>query len=302
MNKLKNTVGNIGLALTLVFCVILMNSSIKPEEPKPATMINSLPQIVKPPKISGDLFFANEHIPINVDTRERLDRELLVNSYYHSSSVIAMKNAARYFPIIDQILTEEGVPLDFKYLSVAESNLSNVISSAGARGFWQFMKGASRDYNLEVNGEVDERYHLEKSTRAAAKYLRDLKNQFGSWINAAAAYNMGPGNMRKNMRNQGEDSFFDMNLNSETSRYVFRLVAIKEIMSDPSQYGFYLDNDDKYEPWNTYNVEVTSTIKDLGAFARQHGTTYRILKYYNPWLIDKKLTVLKNTYLIKMPR
>lgn len=301
---MKNTIGNFGLVVTVLFSFFLLNSSVKDETPKQVNVnaANSLPQVVKPPKINGELFFANEKVPINVDTRERLDREFLVNSYYHSSSVIAMKNASRYFPVIDRILTEEGVPLDFKYLSVAESNLSNVISSAGARGFWQFMKGASKDYGLEINSEVDERYHLEKSTRAAAKYLRKLKEQFGSWVNAAAAYNMGPGNMRRQMNAQGESSFYDMNLNSETSRYVFRLVAIKEIMSNPSNFGFYLDEEDEYDPWSTYDVEVTESIPDLGEFARKHGVSYRILKYYNPWLIDNKLTVVKNTYYIKFPR
>ena len=303
MQSIKNIVGNIGLGITIIFSFLLLNSSIKPE--KINTIVeedNSLPQVVKPPKINSNLEFAGEKIPFNVDTRERLDREFLVNSYYHSSSVIAMKNAARYFPIIEKILAEEGVPLDFKYLSVAESNLSNVISSAGARGFWQFMKAASKDYGLEVNKEVDERYHLEKSTRAAAKYLKWLKERHGSWINAAAAYNMGPGGFSRAQKNQGETSFFDLNLNSETSRYVFRLVAIKEIMSSPEQYGFYLDPDDKYEPWKTYEVEVKQSIADLGAFARSHGSSYRILKYYNPWLIDNRLTVVKNTYYIRFPR
>lgn len=303
MEKVKIIVGNVGLVLTLGFGMIMMNSSSDSEVTPPITVeLHDLPQIVKAPKINQGLTFAGETVPINVDTRERLERELLVNSYYHSSSVIALKNASRYFPIMDGILAEEGVPLDFKYLSVAESNLSNVISSAGAKGFWQFMKGASSDYGLEVNSEVDERYHLEKSTRAAAKYLKSLKNSFGTWANAAAAYNMGPGNMRSNMRSQGEDSFYDLNLNSETSRYVFRLIAIKEIMSNPSGFGFYLDLDDEYQPWNTYDVEVTASIPDLGKFAREHGVSYRILKYYNPWLLDNKLTVKKNTYYIKFPR
>jgi hypothetical protein len=303
MQNIKNFVGNVGLAVAVIFSFLLLNSSIKPEQnleiPKES---NKLPQVVKPPKLSSELYFAGEKIPFNVDTRERLDREFLVNTYYHSSSVIAMKNAARYFPIIEDILKEEGVPLDFKYLSVAESNLSNVISSAGARGFWQFMKAASKDYGLEVNKEVDERYHLEKSTRAAAKYLKWLKDKHGSWINAAAAYNMGPGGFSRAQKSQGEDSFFDLNLNSETSRYVFRLVAIKEIMSNPEKFGFYLDPDDKYEPWNTYQVKVNQSVTDLGAFARSHGSSYRILKYYNPWLIDNKLTVVKNTYYIRFPR
>ena len=297
---------NVAGLISIVLIAIIMINADKPTDATSA--MNSvremvgLPQVVKPPKISESVSFAGETIPLNIDTRERLDRELLVNCYYHSSTVIALKNASRYFPVMDQILAEEGVPLDFKYLSVAESNLSNVMSSAGASGFWQFMKGASKDYGLEINGEVDERYHLEKSTRAAARYLKHLKERFGSWSNAAAAYNMGPGNFSSQSKHQGEDDFFDLNLNSETSRYVFRLVAIKQIMANPEQYGFYLDPEDKYEPWNTYDVEVTSSIPDLGKFARDHGVSYRILKYYNPWLKDNKLTVLKNTYFIKFPR
>lgn len=303
MNNFNAVIGRVGLVVTMVFCVVLFISySSTHEEAVVEKEAHNLPQVVKPPKLKPVLTFAGEKIPVNIDTRERLDREFLVNSYYHSSTVIAMKNAARYFPIIEKILKEEGVPTDFKYLSVAESNLSNVISSAGAKGFWQFMKGASSDYGLEVNGEVDERYHLEKSTRAAAAYLKDLKQQFGSWINAAAAYNMGPGGLRANMKEQGENSFFDLNLNSETSRYVFRLVAIKEIMEAPEAYGFYLDKEDQYDPWSTTLVEVNSSIPDLGKFARDHGVTYRILKYYNPWLLDSKLTVVKNTYYIKIPK
>lgn len=262
-----------------------------------------LPQLVRSPKLNKTFTFAGEIVPMNPDTRERLDRELMVNSYYHSSTLLALKRSTQYFPLIERILAEYGVPDDFKYLAVAESNLANAVSSAGAKGVWQFMRGASKDYNLEINSEVDERYHLEKSTRAAAKYIKKLKQTYGSWANAAAAYNMGMGNIRKEMRVQGEDSYYDLNVNSETSRYVFRIIALKEIMTNPSNYGFMLDPEDYYSPqYDTYKVEINKSIPSWAAFAKQYGVTYRMLKYYNPWLKDSKLTVKKNTYYVTLPR
>lgn len=262
-----------------------------------------LPQVIKPIKLKKTYTWAGEPIPENMDTRERLDRELLVNSYWQSATLLNLKMANKFFPTIERVLAEEGVPDDFKFLAVAESSLRNVSSSAAAKGYWQFRKLAAVEYGLEVNGEVDERYHIEKSTRAAAKYIKWLKSKFGTWSNAAAAYNVGPTNFTGLQKSQGEDSYFDMNINEETSRYVFRLIAIKEIMSNPNTFGFYYDQEDLYPPLDdSYMVEVSSSVPSWDDFASKYGVTYRDLKYYNPWLIDTKLTVKTKKYYVRIPK
>ena len=262
-----------------------------------------IPQVVKPIPPIDNPSFAGEAMPLNMDTKERLDRELSVNTYWHSSTILNLKNAHKYFPIIEPILKEMGVPDDFKYLAVAESSLRNVQSSANAKGFWQFRKLAAKELGLEVNDEVDERYHVEKATRAAAGYLTKLYKRFGSWTNAAAAYNVGPTSFAKTLRKQKEQSFYDVNVNDETGRYIFRLIAIKEIMKNPQNYGFYLDPADLYERIDdVYYVKVDKSVSDWAAFAKHNGVTYRMLKYYNPWLRSGKLTVINNTYKIKLPR
>ena len=265
--------------------------------------VYDLPQIIKGIPSIDNLNFAGESIPMNIDTKERMDREFTVNSYYHSSTILNIKLAKKYFPIIEPILRENGVPDDFKYLAVAESGLRNVTSPAGAKGFWQFRAAAAEEMGLEVNGEVDERYHLEKSTEAAAQYLLKLYKKFGSWIEAAAAYNMGPTGLSNAMESQGAENYFDLNINEETSRYIFRLIALKEIMKSPSSFGFYLEPEDHYDPIDdVYIVTVDKSVPSWGDFAADHGISYKILKYYNPWLLDNKLTVIKNVYQIKIPR
>jgi len=265
----------------------------------------NVPQIVKGMDLDKNFEFCGESLPMdNFDVRERLDRELTVNTYWHSSTILSIKSTMRFFPTMERILKEEGVPTDLKYIAVAESALRNAVSPAGAKGIWQFMKGTGNEYGLEINSEVDERYHLEKSTRAAAKYLKSLRNRFGSWANAAAAYNMGGGNMNKHLREQQAESYFDLNLNEETSRYYFRLVAIKNILENPRAFGFYLDKEDYYKALDDYRVvEVDSSVENWGAFAAEQGISYRILKVYNPWLIDSKLTNRSGkTYEIRVPR
>jgi len=257
----------------------------------------------KIPNLENGFNFAGEVMPLNPDTRERLDRELTVNAYWQSSTLLNIKLAQKYLPMIEQILREEGVPDDFKYLAIAESGLRNVGSHAGAKGFWQFMTGTGKEYGLEINSEVDERYHFEKSTRAAAKYIKRLHKRFGNYTNAAASYNVGPTKFSKEMKAQGEDSYYNMNLNIETSRYVFRLLAIKEILKRPNDFGFYLDSQDYYpQTTDLMTVTVDKTVASWKEFARKHGLTYRMLKYYNPWIIDSKLTVINNTYQVKVPR
>jgi len=300
--KLKFIIGlSIGLIIGLSTKFSSVQANLLDEGNRP--IASSLPQIIEAVDLSKDFIFAGEKMPNNFDNKERLDRELLVNAYWQSATLMHIKAAHRYFPIIERILAENGVPDDFKYLAVAESSLRHVSSPANAKGFWQFRKLAAKEFKLEVNDEVDERYHTEKSTQAACKYLKQLHKRFGSWTNAAAAYNVGPTNYRRTLKNQGQDSFYDLNLNSETSRYVFRLMAIKEIMSNPSQFGFYLEDSKKYTPLdNYYEVVVDKTINSWSAFAKDHGVSYRMLKVYNPWLRDTKLTVINNTYKIKIPK
>jgi len=264
-----------------------------------------LPQMVKSPDLDRDFSFAGEALPMdNFDVRERLDRELTSNSYFHSSTLLNLKKAAKYFPVIEPILAEAGIPTDLKYIAVAESGLSNATSPAGAKGFWQFMKGTGAEYGLDISSEVDERYHLEKATRAACKYLQKLRDRHGSWTLAAAAYNMGGGRLNSEMEKQRMDNYYDLNLNQETMRYVFRIVALKTILENPSNFGFYLEESDAWQPLpDAYEVEVTGAIENLGDFATKYGTTYRMLKVYNPWLKSYKLVnARRKTYQVKIPR
>ncbi len=261
------------------------------------------PQQVRAPKIPKEVTFAGEALPNNFDALERFDRELLSVCFRHSNTFLLIKRANRYFPIIEPILKEEGLPDDFKYLAVAESSLSNAVSPAGARGFWQFMKATAIERKLEVNKEVDERYHLEKATRAACKYLKDARKDFDTWLLAAASYNVGKGKLRSRMKQQGGSKYFDLYLNQETSRYILRIMAIKEVLKDPKRHGFHLDEDDLYEPIPAYKeIKINGPIADLAAFAKKHNTTYRLLKIYNPWLRSTTLTnKYKKTYLIRVP-
>ena len=293
------------LALTTIFILIAsrMTSEEQPQYDWQPT--ENVPQIVKGMDLDQEFMFCGEQLPMdNFDVRERLDRELTVNTYWHSSTILSIKSTMRFFPVMERILEEEGVPTDLKYIAVAESALRNAVSPAGAKGIWQFMKGTGTEYGLEISSEVDERYHLEKSTRAAAKYLRSLRQRFGSWANAAAAYNMGGGNMNKRLREQQADNYFELNLNEETSRYYFRLVAIKNILENPRAFGFYLDKEDYYQPLDDYTTEeVSEAVESWGAFAKERGISYRILKVYNPWLIDSKLTNRAGkTYEIRIPK
>jgi len=303
LNGILSSIGLFALVLFLFSGSTNKSNSKSEEMSETENVMNHLPQQVHSVSLPTSPTFAGELVPMNIDTRERLDRELSVNSYWHSSTLLNIKMANKYFPIMEPILAEQGVPDDFKYLAVAESNLRNVSSSAAARGIWQFRKLAAKEWNLEVNSEVDERYHVEKATVAACKYLKRLHKRFGSWANAAASYNVGPTNFSKMLRQQDETSFYDLNLNDETSRYVFRLMAIKEIMNDPQKFGFYVNPQDMYERLdNVYYVDINKSVPSWSKFAEEHGVSYRILKYYNPWLRDGKLTVKNNSYKIKLPR
>ncbi|HRG18850.1 MAG TPA: lytic transglycosylase domain-containing protein [Flavobacterium lutivivi] len=247
--------------------------------------------------------FAGEQTPLQIsDVRERLDRELLINANLHSTTTLIIKRANRVFPVIEPILEKYGVPDDFKYLAVIESGLTNATSSAGARGVWQFMTDTAKEKGMEVNDYVDERYHLEKSTEAACKYLLAAKEKFGSWTLAAASYNGGMNGVNKRVEEQQVSNYYDLALTEETSRYVFRILALKEIMKSPTKYGFNIYQSDLYSTIPTKKVEVDSTINDLASFAKTQGINYKILKIHNPWLRDKKLlNVSKKKYEIEIP-
>jgi membrane-bound lytic murein transglycosylase D len=263
-------------------------------------------QIVRSINLDKKFSFCGEEFPMdNWDVRQRLDAELLRNIYFHSHTILALKRANALFPTIEPILEKEGVPSDLKYLAVAESVLSNTVSPAGAKGIWQFMKSAAGEYGLEVNAEVDERYHLEKATRAACQYLRREKQRLGSWVLAAAAYNGGAGRIEGEMEKQRAKNFFELNLAAdETMRYPFRIVAIKEVMENPKEYEYVIEKEHLYPQVNDYKtVMVSGPVPNWGDFARENGTNYRMLKLYNPWLIDSKLTNKEGkSYEIRLPK
>jgi len=295
------------IAIVLVFILFIQSTipeQIPEDEPSKLSLFQQNYSIHALP-IPDELSFADEKVPINKTyVRESYDRELLVNTYWQSQTLLLIKRANRYFPIIEPILEAEGVPTDFKYLPLIESGFQErIVSPAGAAGIWQFLEGAAKDYKLEVNKEVDERYHLEKSTIAACKYLKKAYKQFGSWTLAAAAYNAGLRGINRQINKQKVTSYYDLLLNEETARYVFRILAIKEIMSNPQNFGFHLEQSDLYPVIETQNIEINDAIPDFADFAKEHGTTYRELKDLNPWLRDTFLSnTSKKTYIIKIPK
>ncbi|GGG27215.1 murein transglycosylase [Dokdonia pacifica] len=254
--------------------------------------------------IPEGLNFAGEPVPVeNPDIKERMDRELLVNTYWQSNSLLLFKRANKYFPIIEPILAAEGVPDDFKYLAVIESGLTQAVSPARATGFWQILKTTGREYGLEVNDNVDERYHIEKSTRVACTYLKKAKERFGSWTAAAAAYNAGNAGVSRRMKSQNVDTYYDLLLGEETGRYVFRIIALKEILNHPAQYGFNFKKQDLYEYIPTYKVSVDSAVTDFVAFSERFGINYKILKLHNPWLREPHLNnKSRKQYFIDIPK
>lgn len=246
---------------------------------------------------------AGEYAPLYItDVKERLDRELLVNNYMQASTILIIKRANRAFPIIEPILKKNGVPDDFKYLAVIESSLTNAVSPSGAKGYWQFLTDTARERGLEVSDNIDERYNLEKATDAACKYLIDAKAKLGSWTLAAASYNCGMTGITNRINNQKVKSYYDLALTDETSRYIFRLLALKEIMKNPVEYGYKIYDQDLYQPIPTKKVVVDSDIDDLATFAIKQGINYKILKLENPWLREDKLEVKNGKkYIISIP-
>ncbi|ALJ06408.1 murein transglycosylase [Pseudalgibacter alginicilyticus] len=253
--------------------------------------------------IPKDLNFAGELVPIHdVDILERMDRELLVNTYWQSNGLLMFKRAKKYFPIIEPILKKHGVPDDFKYLAVIESGLTNAVSPAGARGIWQIMPATARENGLEVNSNVDERYHLEKSTEVACKYLLKSKEELGTWTLAAAAYNAGNAGISRRLKEQDVSDYYDLLLGEETGRYLFRIVALKEILNNPDTYGFNFREKDLYTNVPTYSVKVDTAVTDFTKFAQTYGINYKILKLHNPWLREPHLNNRsRKLYEIEIP-
>lgn len=284
--------------ISTVACTNHKNELVDKEEPVATQIIT---QQFKLPTVPSEMEFCGETIDLtDIDLRERLDRELLVNTYYHSSTTLYLKRANRFFPLIESILKDEGLPNDIKYLAVAESGLSQATSPAGAKGFWQFMVATGKEYGLVINNKLDERYHLEKSTQAACTYLKESKAKLDNWFSAIASYNRGVGGVNSDMNWQGTDDYFDTYMNNETGRYVFRMLALKLIMENPIAYGFELDESELYEPYKTRTVSVVDGIDDIAAWSKQHATNYKIVKLLNPWIISNSLPK-SETLLIELP-
>ena len=282
---------------------VLFIAAVSPDT-STAIVHEPLPSAVVSPLIPESLFLAGEQVPIeSFSVREKLDRELIINTYRHSSSILYLKRASRWFPLIEPILEEHGIPNDFKYLAVIESGLTQAVSPAGASGFWQFMKKTAPEYELEVTSTVDERYHVEKSTHAACQYLQESYEKFGNWGLAAASYNMGMTGVERRLEAQGVDSYWELHLNSETGRYVYRILAVKEVLSHPETYGFQLTENDLYLPHEVRKVAITASIENLSEFALKNGSNYRELKELNPWLIkDSFVASPGKTYTVYFPK
>ena len=254
--------------------------------------------------IAENYSFAGETVTLDEhDLRERMDKELLVNTYWQSNTMLMIKRSNKYFPTIERILKEEGVPDDFKYLAVIESGLENVNSPVGAKGFWQIMKTTGREMGLEVNSNVDERYHIENATRVACTYLKKAKKKLGSWTLAAASYNRGISGINRLLEKQQAETYYDLLLNSETRRYVFRILAMKEILSKPAHYGFVFEAQDLYTEIPVYTVEVDTAISNIARFAKTMGVNYKQMKIHNPWLLQNHLNnKSRKLYHIKLPK
>lgn len=255
------------------------------------------------PKLPVKLDFAGENVPLNdIEVRERLDREIIVNTFRHSSTLILMKKANQWLPTLKKILKEQDIPEDFIYLSMAESDLSHVTSPSNASGFWQFLKPTATQYGLIVNDEVDERFDIEKSTYAACKYLKDSKDKLGSWTLAAAGYNRGIAGIGRDSESQGSNNYYDLYLNTETSRYVFRILALKLMHQNPSDFDYKIESSDLYEPYQYREVEVSGAVNSWVDFAKQNGTTYKELRRHNAWIRATSMkNIAKNTFKVKIP-
>ncbi len=258
---------------------------------------------IKAFKLPENVTFANEKMPLdNFDTKESLEREILISAYRHSSTILIIKRANRYLPLIEKILKKNNIPDDFKYLAAAESEYTNMVSPAGATGFWQIMPETGREEGMEINNVIDERYDVEKSTQFACEYFLKSYEKYGNWTLAAASYNGGRAGIDEQIGIQKQKNYYDLLLTEETARYIFRVVAYKLIITDPERYGFNIGSDDLYPELKYYDVKVDTAIKDISGFAEHFGTNYKLLKFLNPWLRKPFLTPKPGKeYMIKIP-
>lgn len=305
---------NLIISATILLTVVALSAWWWHSNQQPAlaleenqTLDNSKPVVTilknKPHIIPDEVNFAGENVPVQYfDVYESLDREILVNSYWHSATLQIIKLSKKLFPVIEPILQKNGVPDDFKYLAAAESGLRNVTSPAGAKGYWQIMSSTAKQYGLEVNSYVDERCHLEKSTEAACKYLNGAYKEFGNWALVAASYNAGRAGISRQLDRQNANSYYDLLLNSETARYMYRLIAFKLIMENPAHFGFDISEGVMYKYPQIKEIKVENTVDNLIDFAKSHSTNYKVLHYLNPWLrTDKLPNISGKTYYLKIP-
>lgn len=287
------------LSLFVVFSVLF--SSKFTEYAEQEKRIKDNYQIVPVP-IPNQLTFADEKVPLDrFEVKERLDRELLVNTYWQSNTMLILKRSKKFFEVIEPILAEHNIPSDFKYLAVTESGLLNVTSSAGAKGVWQFMPSSGKSYGLEINNSVDERYHLEKSTVAACLYIKEAYAKFGNWTLAAASYNRGMNGISNDLEKQLVNDYYDLHLNTETSRYILRILSFKTIIENPKSYGFQIEEKDFYSFQPTINIPIAESIPNISEYAQSLGTNYHVLKSLNPWIKTNSLEVTEVPYIIKAP-
>ena len=245
---------------------------------------------IYPISIPKKVSFAGEQITLDEDDLiERMDKEFLVNTYWQSNTILLIKRANKYFPQIEKILIDEGVPTDFKYLALIESGLENVTSPSGAKGFWQIMKTTGKEYGLEINSNVDERYNLNLSTRLACKYLKKARDKFGSWTLAAAAYNRGINGVQNKIASQDQTAYENILFGDETKRYVFRIIALKNILETPKSFGFYIDEEQMYKPLEYKEIKIDKPINNLSDFSKDLGLNYKNFKILNPWLLENHL-------------
>jgi len=299
---IKYFIGGIFLG-SAIFAGIAFNNINKAEETIEVKQDGRLQYKWYAPQLPNKASFAGEQVPLDRwEVRERYDRELLVNYYMHGSLMYILKLSSRQFPVIEKELKAYGIPDDFKYLCVAESNLQNLTSSAGAQGYWQFMNSTGPSYGLEINSEVDERYNLKKATQAACQYFLQAYKKFGSWTAAAASYNCGMGGYNGHATFQGSNNYYDLALPEETNRYIFRILAFKNLISTAPNWGYIIQPEDAYKPLKTKTILVDSSITNLADFAEENGSSYKILKVMNPWLRAHSLTAKKGkTYEIELP-
>lgn len=255
------------------------------------------------PKIPEKLTYCGIDIPLdNFDVRERLDRELIINAHFHSSTIQILKKSGRFFPEIERILAQEKVPDDLKYLCVIESALSQATSPTGAKGFWQFMPTTAEEFGLEISNEVDERLDVAKSTRAACDYLKQAQGHFNDWVLTSASYNCGIGGLSRVIEEQQQSNFFDLFLNNETSRYIFRILALKIIMENPEAIGFEISKEELYQPVPVREIKITESITNLASWAKAQGTNLQLLKVVNPWLVGNSLSIKDKSFTLKIPQ